>query len=191
MSNELTEALFNKYPLIFKGRYKSIQESLIPFGIECGNGWYWLIGNLCSQLQWDIDNNNKSYVIKNKFLRKLFPKLEKFINYKIFRVYHFDRYLRKIIQRYRLKQEFIPIETNRYPQIEAVQVKEKFGGLRFYVQSASNEQHAIISWAESLSYNICERCGSTKNIGTTQGWITTLCKECAKDNKTWKENETN
>jgi len=65
------------------------------------------------------------------------------------------------------------------PQIVAVQVKEKFGGLRFYVNSATDEQFAIISFAEDLSFSICEACGSTKEVSSTdKGWIKTLCKEC-------------
>jgi hypothetical protein len=76
----------------------------------------------------------------------------------------------------------------KYPQIIASQVKEKFGGLRFYVESASEVQHAIISWAESLSYHICEKCGSTKNIGSTQGWMSTLCIECRDPESNWKLN---
>jgi hypothetical protein len=65
------------------------------------------------------------------------------------------------------------------PQIVASQVKEKFGGLRFYVNGANKEQYAKISFAEALSYHICELCGSTKDIGHTSGWVTTMCKECA------------
>ena len=79
------------------------------------------------------------------------------------------------------------------PQVVATQVKEKFGGLRFYVESATPEQHAVISFTEALSYYTCELCGSTKDIGHTQGWITTMCKECyenhpKKDNFKWKLN---
>lgn len=46
------------------------------------------------------------------------------------------------------------------PQVVASQVKEKFGGLRFYVDSASDCQQTMISFAEALSYRICEECGS-------------------------------
>jgi hypothetical protein len=54
------------------------------------------------------------------------------------------------------------------------QVKEKFGGLRFYINGASTEVHDIISKYENLSYEICEECGEP---GTVRGggWIQTLC----------------
>lgn len=73
------------------------------------------------------------------------------------------------------------------PQVVATQVKEKFGALRFYVQSASSEQYAKIHFAESLSYHICEICGSTKNVGHTQGWITTICEDCKNSNDHYKD----
>ena len=48
------------------------------------------------------------------------------------------------------------------PQVVATQVKEKFGGLRFYVRGTSKEQRAVISFAQRLSHRICETCGSAR-----------------------------
>src|SRR5262245_37127184 len=43
---------------------------------------------------------------------------------------------------------------------EIHQIKEKFGGLRFYVDSnASSKLHAAILDAERRSFQICEICG--------------------------------
>lgn len=68
--------------------------------------------------------------------------------------------------------------THNFPQPVATQVKEKFGGLRFYVTGADEATYGMIDLAEHLSYHICEGCGSTKDIGYTQGWIKTICKPC-------------
>lgn len=56
------------------------------------------------------------------------------------------------------------------------QVKEKFGGLRFYAGGLTNEQDNIIHDAEAKSFTICETCG---NPGRPRGggWITTLCDD--------------
>jgi hypothetical protein len=200
MNAELTKKLWEKYPKIFQGRYKSIQESLIPFGFECDSGWYNIIDSLCSNLQWNTDNNNKSYVIKNKFLRKLLPIIDKLFR-KIPGQYNLERktqinplvifrsFLLGLLHEWRTSTEWIYVESGRYPQVIATQVKEKFGGLRFYVQGASDVQYAVISFTESLSYKICEKCGSMNHIGQTQGWVTTLCKDCADPDSTWKEYE--
>ena len=56
----------------------------------------------------------------------------------------------------------------------AVQVKEKFGGLRFYVQAATDKHYNFISFAESMSYRTCEDCGAPGKT-YTDGWHRTLC----------------
>lgn len=67
-------------------------------------------------------------------------------------------------------------------QVEAEQVKEKFGGLRFYACGGDENTDKMIEKAEQDSYTICERCGSTVGVHQTEGWITTLCSKC--DTKT-------
>ncbi len=59
-------------------------------------------------------------------------------------------------------------------QLEATQVKEKFGGLRFYYQGGDDYIDGLVSMAESMSYVTCEVCGAP---GKRQpgGWIRTLC----------------
>ena len=65
-------------------------------------------------------------------------------------------------------------------KIEVLQVKEKFGGLRFYTNFQTNELYRLIEEAELKADNTCELCGSTDKVGKTLGWITTCCEECAK-----------
>ncbi|GAA5007399.1 hypothetical protein FNZ56_04145 [Pseudoluteimonas lycopersici] len=62
------------------------------------------------------------------------------------------------------------------PQVEAHQIKEKFGGLRFYIGQASASQHALIRFAEGLSYRTCETCGAVGELyKTKRNWFTTKC----------------
>jgi hypothetical protein len=63
--------------------------------------------------------------------------------------------------------------------VVAAQVKEKFGGLRFYINSGSEEAYKLISKAESESFKTCESCG---NPGQRRGggWVKTLCEDCDK-----------
>lgn len=58
---------------------------------------------------------------------------------------------------------------------QVCQVKEKFGGLRFYINGASNDVHDRISEAENLSYETCEVCGDKGELRTKSRWYTTLC----------------
>ena len=71
------------------------------------------------------------------------------------------------------------IDANKKEQVEVVQVKQKFGGLRFYVTHSDRLIDGMIWLAEHYSYDTCEKCGSMHNITRTKGWIRTLCKECA------------
>jgi hypothetical protein len=69
--------------------------------------------------------------------------------------------------------------TNPGKDFRAVQVKEKFGGLRFYVTSATKEVHDLIDKAEEKSYSTCEACGAAGvEFESTHGWINTLCSKC-------------
>jgi len=59
-------------------------------------------------------------------------------------------------------------------QFEVVQVKQKFGGLRFYVHGSSEAIHELINKAEAESFKTCEVCGNKGRI-RPGGWIMTLC----------------
>jgi hypothetical protein len=61
------------------------------------------------------------------------------------------------------------------PALKVLQVKEKFGGLRFYVGPASKLVHDRIELAEKESYQTCEVCGSKEAKVRTGGWLRTLC----------------
>lgn len=60
------------------------------------------------------------------------------------------------------------------PQVVIAQIKEKFGGLRFYYDGGDDYISGLVSMAESWAGSICEECGS---IGTRRdgGWVRTLC----------------
>lgn len=78
-------------------------------------------------------------------------------------------------------QSYIDWRNKRGDKIEQVvvaQIKEKFGGLRFYVDGGDEYTSGMISFAESMSLKICETCGKPgKRHGT--GWIKTSCDEHA------------
>jgi hypothetical protein len=57
------------------------------------------------------------------------------------------------------------------------QVKEKFGSLRFYIPSGSDEMHDRINKAEDDSYFICEVTGLPGEVRPDLGWWRTLCDE--------------
>ena len=71
MREELDTLLCEKYPKLFVNRNKSMTESAMHWGFECGDGWFNLIDKLCGTIQRYIDQNNKDQVtvdqVKEKF----------------------------------------------------------------------------------------------------------------------------
>ena len=62
--------------------------------------------------------------------------------------------------------------------IAAVQVKEKFGGLRFYLNFHTTETDEAIRVAEEKADVTCETCGQPGTAEGSKGWICTLCAPC-------------
>jgi hypothetical protein len=70
------------------------------------------------------------------------------------------------------------LKYNSMPDgVQVNQVKEKFGGLRFYVHGVDDFIDGMITMAESLSYRICEDCGQSGSV-REGGWTRTLCDAC-------------
>ena len=60
------------------------------------------------------------------------------------------------------------------------QVKEKFGTLRFYINSGSKEIHELIDEYERKSAATCENTGEPGSLCSRKGWMKTLCPEEAR-----------
>ena len=67
-------------------------------------------------------------------------------------------------------------DSEKVPQVVAVQVKEKLGTLRFYYDGGNSKVDGMVRMAESMSGVMCEECGKP---GETRhgGWIKVLCDE--------------
>jgi hypothetical protein len=68
--------------------------------------------------------------------------------------------------------------TNEPQIIDVVQIKEKFGTLRFYIDY-EKEYPKIIDLIERLSEFICEQCAKPGTLDTNSYWYKTLCPECS------------
>jgi len=66
---------------------------------------------------------------------------------------------------------------------QTCKVKEKFGGLRFYINGGSDEIFDRISKAESDSYETCEVCGEPGELRRDLGWYWTFCEEHYQEKK--------
>jgi len=127
-------SLVDRFPNLFrnvKSASSPVRLRRFTFGIECGDGWFPLIEELCSKIEEVIVS--------------------------------------------------LPDEERRGTY--ALQIKEKFGELRFYMSACNEKIDALIDEATSLSLKTCERCGELGKI-RTDGWYRTLCDHHEKE---WSE----
>ena len=67
------------------------------------------------------------------------------------------------------------VNQNALPQVVARQLKEKFGGLRFYFRGGSEYSRGMVAMATAFSQNICDQCGRPGVCAASQDGIATRC----------------
>lgn len=74
------------------------------------------------------------------------------------------------------------IEACQKENVAILQIKEKYGTLRFYVGGASDHIFRLIEKAEEKSAETCYDCGEPGYLqsheGNPFGWYSTLCEKC-------------
>lgn len=188
MSPELTEKLLKKYPKIFHYVENPIKGPQLPitlFMFECGDGWYNIIDALCQNIQHSIDWSERAYRIDtehNNMLEQVLSGNRKAYD-EYFTTSSTDEYFQLWLKNAKMREVKEPI-----PQVIAVQVKEKFGTLRFYTDGGNEVTYAMISMAESMSARTCEKCGAPGKLrGKT--WLYTACDEHTEEWDKFEENE--
>ena len=170
MNKENTNRLLELYPKILIDDGK-------PMYIGVGDGWAHLLDMLMLSIQDVIDNPN--YMIKQPFIRWIGEPAAIWYNRNIGGKLSF-KFRGQYVNWACLKWTFCPPDAKRRPkQVVVEQIKEKFGGLRFYFRGGNAEISGMVKVVEMLSYRICELCGKPMS-GTTKinGWISARCSEC-------------
>jgi hypothetical protein len=172
---ELQKKLFDKYPKIFRQKDLPMTQTCMCWGVDCGNGWYNLIDTLCACIQNHVDStisdiqHRKEYLTIWICISDLFRRIRSYFLY--------PRILKHSLLQFREWWGYQHrLNYDRY-QVEASQVKEKYGGLRFYVDRSNETVDGMISLAEALSEKICDECGGPGRPND-MGWISTLCDSC-------------
>ena len=70
------------------------------------------------------------------------------------------------------------VDKRGIEQIEAKQVKEKFGSLRFYVNYYDKEVDDLIRDAAYQASITCEQCGNPGTMKNNEGFIQVSCDGC-------------
>lgn len=171
MREELDKALVEKYPYMFQNRYKGMHETCMCWGFSCGDGWYKIIDSLCSNIEHHIKWKRKMRardLLLNRAIKRGPEALKKFI------CGDNEPYA---WQEERIDELLKEGSTKVAPHVNRVvvdQVKEKFGGLRFYYHGGDEAVSGMVRMAESWAASTCETCGETGTL-RPGGWIRTLC----------------
>lgn len=178
MNDKLDKQLCEKYPKIFKNRYADMRTTAMCWGFECGEGWFNIIDILCGQIQSHINWSRRQRLGDLRYNRALKAALagdtSKLLKFHSFNGKVTD-YALSAVER-DIANPLYRIVSEDVPQVVAEQVKEKFGGLRFYYRGGDQYIHGLAAMAESMSYVTCEQCGNPGK-SNNDGWISTLCAD--------------
>jgi len=119
--------------------------------MSVGDGWLGLIDNGCALIQGHITSGRSRRA----------------------------RALRAIRNKKLFGWELDAVKQPLCSQVVAMQVKEKFGGLRFYVSGGDAYTNGIIAMMEFMSEKTCDSCGNPGTVGG-KGWLTCKCSSCRK-----------
>jgi len=180
MSPSLDKYLCKKYPEIFRDRHAPMTQTCMCWGFP-GDGWFFLLDSLCASIQSHIDN--PPYVRAKTFRNWIGGLWNKVVwNHIIYPITH-KCFSCDVCVKYfgwmMYNTRYVPAPI---PQVVASQVKEKFGGLRFYHNGGDDNIQGMVHLAEVLSCRICEECGKMNEevVCTGRGWISTRCMKCRK-----------
>lgn len=171
MDRKLDNQLCSIAPHLFGDRYASMQNTALCWGFECGSGWYKLLEEAADALEPLIVEYINKNPYPNEFPWWIFSRY----NWKI--VFQMRCYSFLAIWNWALIAIGLQQPEPWWPR--ASQVKEKYGTLRFYLTSGTEEMYAITDKAESRSETTCEICGKA---GKRRGdfWLSTRCSPCWK-----------
>lgn len=164
------EEFMSRFPILFQERKKSMQETCMCWGIEAPLGWYHILEQLCTVLEF----HNMEFKDKYGIAIVADQVKEKFGT---LRFYYTIRGVDK---------DGVVVDACA----EDTRIADEENRRRIAMDYLEMLADKYIAEAEDLTYNTCARCGvplDEKNKVETGGWITYICKEC--DGKPYNQDE--
>ena len=164
------EDFMSRFPILFQHRKLSMQETCMCWGIECPKGWWHILEQLCTVLEFhNLEFKDKYGIaivadqVKEKFgtLRFYYTVMDVDKDGVVASRLDADKRVADEENRRRIAIGYLELLADKY-----------------------------IEEAEDLTYNTCARCGvplDEKNRVETKNWITYICKEC--DGKPYNQDE--
>lgn len=139
----------SKYDVLVS-KYPELIGTGVPGGFSIGEGWFNIIDRLCGLIYSQVKQHNKDVEYR---LSKATPTPSDLA----------------------MREEGEDYTVWEMPQIH--QVKEKFGTLRFYMDTNIKRFRHYVDFAEALSDVTCEKCGAPGVARNSSGWIHVMCDQ--------------
>lgn len=163
--------LEQQYPVMFSRPYG---------GVAVDEGWWPIIETLCAAIDNHLKWKQRSRVQQIKLVRAKRHGIGALV------AIHQGRH--PVLLDHHVESAKHDLERDivippKIPHVFIEQIKEKFGGLRFYYQGGDDYISGLVSMAEDWANRSCEMCGAPgKKMGG--GWIRTVCEQHGrKDNE--------
>jgi hypothetical protein len=153
-----------KFPKMFKDKRYG--------GFAVGEGWWPILEVLCSEIYHHVEHKRKMRARDLRLVRAKRKGIDALIK--------FYQGNRETPSEWQVDQAYETLDgddievTPRLNHITVQQIKEKFGGLRFYYDGGDDYIRGLESMAERWAGRSCETCGE-RGDRRGGGWIRTLC----------------
>lgn len=159
----------DRFPILFQDSKKPMTETCMCWGIECPIGWFHILEQLCTVLEF----YNMEFV-KNHGIAVIAAQVkEKFGTLR----FYYD--VRPVDENGIVKYEPDELPTDKD--------RQRMIAMDYLEMLADN----IIREADNMTEKTCADCGvplDDENFVETKGWISYICKECdEKRHKEWEE----
>lgn len=168
---QLVTKLEKQYPRMFYRPYG---------GVAVDKGWWPIIEALCAAIDNHLKWKQRTRVQQIKVARAKRIGIGALVSlhqgkHPVLLDYHIE------LARRDLERDIVI--PPKVPHVYVEQIKEKFGGLRFYYQGGDDYIDGLVDMAERWANQSCEVCGAPGKK-TRGGWIRTLCEQHGrKDNE--------
>ena len=156
------KGFMERFPILFQDSKKPMNQTCMCWGIECPIGWWHILEQLCTVLEYyniEFSKNHGIAIIADQVKEK-------------FGTLRFYFTVREVDKDGVEKDP----DTTEDSRISTEENKRRI--LMDYLELLADQ---IIEEAENLTENTCANCGvplDRDNKVETKGWITYICKEC-------------
>lgn len=155
------EEFMSRFPILFQNKKLSMKETCMCWGIECPKGWWHILDQLCTVLEFhNLEFKDKyGIAIVADQVKEKFGTL---------RFYYTVRDVDK---------DGAVVDACA----EDTRVADEENRRRIVIEYLEMLADKYIEEAENLTFNTCARCGiplDEENKVETKGWITYICKDC-------------